>query len=372
MKFGLAAQQAFNTRLGRSCPPWVKAREAEIRIAPKGSLRHDPRALADGDPQNVSMSMTPGGGSGRWPLIDAARGVAIIAMIVYHAVWDLGYFGFTSIDAERDPFWRWFAHLTAGSFLALVGIGLVLATLNGFRLSRYLRRLAIIVGAALLVTAGTYWVLPEAYVTFGILHCIAAASVLALPFLRLPVWVSIVGAVISFAAPTFLANPFFDAPGWHWLGLSTIVPPSVDYVPILPWFGATLTGVAAARLALAWRDTSFWSRWQPKAFAGNALVKAGRWSLLIYLLHQPVLFGAMYAISLVATPAASARTVEDYTRACESACQLDGHDAVSCSVQCKCDVESMERAGILDYFLAGRLPDADADRLPDIIGKCRP
>ncbi len=315
--------------------------------------------------------MTPGAGSGRWPLIDAARGVAIIAMIVYHAVWDLGFFGFTNIDAERDPVWRWFAHLTAGSFLALVGIGLVLATLKGFRPGRYLRRLAIIIGAALIVTAGTYWMFPEAYVSFGILHCIATASVLALPFVRLPVWVSAVGAVIAFATPTFLANPFFDAPGWHWLGLSTVVPPSVDYVPLLPWFGATLTGIVAARLALAWRDTAFWSRWQPEAFPGKALVKAGRWSLLIYLVHQPLLFGAIYAISLFSTPEATARTADDYLRDCQKACQLDGRDPVTCQTQCKCDVQAMQRAGILDNFLAGRLPDADADRLPGVISMCR-
>lgn len=329
-----------------------------------------PPPLADGDLSKVSMSMTPGSGSGRWPLIDAARGVAIIAMIIYHAVWDAGYFGFTTIDAEGDPFWRWFAHLTAGSFLALVGIGLVLATRNGFRLSRYLRRLAIIVGAALLVTAGTYWMFPEAFVSFGILHCIAAASIVALPFLRLPVWVAVVGAVIAFAAPTFLANPFFDSPWWHWLGLSTIVPPSVDYVPLLPWFGATLTGLAAARLVLAWRDTSFWSRWQPKDFLGKGLVKAGRWSLLIYLLHQPVLFGAMYAISLL-SPAPPARTADDYLRDCREVCQLDGHDAVTCETQCTCDVQAMERAGILDYFLDGRLTDEQADKLPGIIDVCR-
>jgi uncharacterized membrane protein len=318
------------------------------------------------------MSMTPGGGPGRWPLIDAARGAAIIAMIVYHAVWDLGYFGFTTIDAERDPFWRWFAHLTAGSFLALVGIGLVLATRSGFRPERYFRRLALIITAALLVTGGTYWVFPEAYVSFGILHSIAAASVLALPFLRLPVWMSIAGGVIAFAAPTFLANPFFDAPGWYWVGLSTLVPPSVDYVPVLPWFGATLIGIAAARLALAWRDTSFWSHWQPKALPGKALVKAGRWSLLIYLLHQPVLFGTMYAISLLVTPApASVRTVEDYMRDCQQACELDGGNAVTCATQCKCDVQSMERAGILGYFLAGRLPEEQAAQLPEIISRCR-
>lgn len=317
----------------------------------------------------MTLSMTPGA-SGRWPLIDAARGVAILAMIVYHAVWDLGYFGLTGIDADEDPLWRWFAHVIAGTFLALVGIGLVLATRNGFRPRRYLRRLAIIVAAALLVTIGTYWVFPEAFVFFGILHCIAAASVLALPFLRLPIWLTAITAAICLAAPQFLAHPFFNDPGWGWLGLSTVPPATVDYVPVLPWFGVTLAGIVGARLTLAWRDEAMWSRWQPRAFPGRGLVTAGRWSLPIYLVHQPVLFGLAYLLSTMLTPNA-AMSVEEYTRQCTETCVLDGQNEVACGVQCQCDVQAMQRAGILEYFLAGRLPDREAERLPTIIAPCR-
>jgi uncharacterized membrane protein len=313
--------------------------------------------------------MTPGA-SGRWPLIDAVRGLAILAMIVYHAVWDLGYFGLTGIDAGEDPLWRWFAHIIAGTFLALVGIGLVLATRNGFRARRYLRRLAIIVGAALLVTLGTYWIFPEAFVFFGILHCIAAASVLALPFLRLPVWVTAIAAVACIAAPQFLAHPFFNDPGWLWLGLSTVQPATVDYVPVLPWFGLTLAGIVLAKLTLAWRDETFWSHWQPRAFPGRALVWCGRWSLPIYLVHQPILFGLAYLLSLTMTPSA-AMSVEGYKSQCKEVCVLDGGNETACEVQCTCDVQALERAGILEYFLAGRLPDAEAERLPTIIAPCR-
>jgi uncharacterized membrane protein len=313
--------------------------------------------------------MTPGA-SGRWPLIDAVRGVAILAMIVYHAVWDLGYFGLIGIDAAEDPLWRGFAHIIAGTFLALVGIGLVLATRSGFRVRRYLRRLAVIVAAALLVTAGTYWFLPDAFVFFGILHCIAAASVLALPFLRLPVWLTAIAAAACIAAPLFLAHPFFNDPGWWWLGLSTAPPATVDYVPVLPWFGVTLGGIVLARLTLAWRDESFWSRWQPRAFPGRGLVWAGRWSLPIYLVHQPVLFGLAYLLSATLTPSA-AMSVEAYTRQCKEVCVLDGGNDAACDVQCQCDVQALQRAGILEYFLAGRLPDAEAERLPTIIAPCR-
>jgi uncharacterized membrane protein len=318
----------------------------------------------------LTLSMTPGEAGARWPLIDAGRGAAILAMIVYHAVWDLGYFRFTSIDAEGDPAWRWFAHIIAGTFLALVGVGLVLATRNGFRPRRYFRRLAIIVAAALLVTIGTYLVFPEAFVFFGILHFIAAASVLGLPFVRLPVLLTAIAAAACLAAPAFVSHPFFNEPGWWWLGLSTVRPATVDYVPLLPWFGVTLGGIAAARLLLAWRGETPWSTWRPRGLTGQGLVRAGRWSLPIYLVHQPILFGLAYLASTTLTPSA-AMTVEEYLDRCTSACVLDGGNELACETQCECDVRAMERAKILEHYLAGRLPDAEAERLPLIIGACR-
>src|SRR3954454_3249220 len=75
----------------------------------------------------------------RLPWIDAARGIAIAAMVVYHFSWDLRHFGFIAVDVTEQPGWRLFARVIAGSFLALVGVGLVLATRRGFNWSRLLR-----------------------------------------------------------------------------------------------------------------------------------------------------------------------------------------------------------------------------------------
>jgi hypothetical protein len=89
--------------------------------------------------------------------VDALRGVAIAAMVVYHFSWDLSYFGFVSVNVAADPGWKAFARTIAGTFVTLVGVSLVLATRQGFHLRPYLRRLAVIVGAALLVTIGTWY-----------------------------------------------------------------------------------------------------------------------------------------------------------------------------------------------------------------------
>jgi uncharacterized membrane protein len=120
--------------------------------------------------------------------LDVIRGVAILAMIVYHAAFDLRAAQLIGVDVVNDLGWKIFARLIAGTFLVMVGVNLVLATRRGFRLQPYLRRLALVAGGAVAVTLATWWSQPQTFVFFGILHQIALASVLALPFLRLPSW----------------------------------------------------------------------------------------------------------------------------------------------------------------------------------------
>ena len=236
----------------------------------------------------------------RLAVVDLARGGAIVAMVVYHLTWDLGpdFIGFISLNAAEDPFLRLFARAIAGSFLFLVGVSLVLAHHRGLRARPYLKRLAVIVGAALLVTIVTRVAIPELYVRFGILHAIAAASVVGLVFLRAPTWLVLLVAVGAFGAPSFLAAEFFNHPAWIWLGLNTIVPPMNDYVPVLPWVGPTLLGIIATRLALDYGLDRRWGGWRPASAAGRGLIFAGRWSLIIYLVHQPILLGLSYGVAL--------------------------------------------------------------------------
>lgn len=242
--------------------------------------------------------------AGRLAIIDVARGVAILAMAFYHAMLDLsppdfgGFFGLIGLDVLNTPWLRIWARLTAGTFLFLVGVSLVLAHRKGINLPKFLRRLAFIVAAALIVTVATLVVVPDGWVRFGILHAIAATSVIALLFLRLPVLVVIAAAAFAFAAPAFLRADIFNSPALLWVGLSTNVPPMFDYVPVLPWIGPVLLGMAATRIGLRYRLDQTLSRWQPRGLAPRALAVAGRWSLVIYLIHQPILLGLFYLLAL--------------------------------------------------------------------------
>ncbi|MEM0908215.1 MAG: heparan-alpha-glucosaminide N-acetyltransferase [Pseudomonadota bacterium] len=220
--------------------------------------------------------------------LDLARGGAICAMIVYHGAFDLSFFGLVDWNVAFDPAWRTFAAAIASTFLFLVGISLVAAHKGGVRWRAFGKRFLVVGGCALLVTAATVAAMP-APIYFGILHAIAAFSVLALPFLKMPWWVSAVAALVVFAAPAVATSNLFAHPAFYPLGLSPVRPFTFDYEPIFPWLGATLLGVAfALKLPQAIARPS-----GPvdTGLAVRVIAAAGRNSLAIYLLHQPILFG---------------------------------------------------------------------------------
>ncbi|MCC6983487.1 MAG: DUF1624 domain-containing protein [Bauldia sp.] len=331
-------------------------------------------------PADASAALPPrievASAGARIALIDAARGLAIAAMVIYHFTWDLSLQGLIGLDPTADPRWMWFARLIAGTFLGVVGVSLVLASRRGFRWGPHLRRVGIIAAAALMITAVT-WLsysagyLP-AFVYFGILHAIAVFSLAAVPFLGMPLLVVAAAAALCFAAPFFLTGPAFNAWPLVWLGLSPSPPAAVDYVPFFPWFGCTLLGILGARLALRWRPDSFWAGWQPKDFVSRAIVTAGRWSLIIYLVHQPILF-ALTAVAAAVVPRESfeQRFAEEMT-ACRAACVATGVSDTLCEAQCTCVYGELDRLGLLRRGFDAQLTPEETVMLDGALRQCRP
>lgn len=223
--------------------------------------------------------------------LDVARGAALVAMIAYHVAWDLSLLGLIPVDVALAPGWRHVAQGIAACFLLIAGISLSLAARAGVALWRSLRRIGVLTAAAGVVSAATYAVFPGQGVYFGILHCIALASLLALPLRRAPAPLLLALAVLVLLAPLLWTSSWFDSWAWYWLGLSPSVPPAPDYVPLLPWSAAVLAGMAIGRWLPAPRRVAAPSP------AVALLAAAGRRSLVIYLLHQPVLLGLLFGVA---------------------------------------------------------------------------
>ncbi len=303
--------------------------------------------------------------------IDAMRGVAIVAMVVYHAAFDLSARSLIPVNVLRDTGWIVFARSIASAFLLLVGIGLVLATRRGLRIRPYLRRLGLIVGAACLVSLATWWADPRTFVFFGILHQIALASVLALPFLRLPAWVVAPVAAAVIALPYVYTSPFFDWPPLWWVGLSATAPETVDYVPVFPWFGVVLIGILFGRLFVADFLDSAFTRWRPAHLVGKAATWAGRWSLLIYLVHQPILYGLLWAASPFVAPNETALR-RNFMDQCTQACHLQGRDDETCNTFCGCMFTNLAGTDLMTVRSMDDLTDAQRTRWNGILAACRP
>jgi len=230
-------------------------------------------------------------GSRLWE-IDLFRGIAILMMIVFHTVFDISFLGIAPVDVATG-FWRYFAYVTASLFLLIVGVSLVISharavqKLSGFLLvKKYFLRGAAIFALGLLVTLGTWWYLHEGYVIFGILHLIGISIMLSPIFFRfgrlnllLGLACLPVGWIISgLGGPAFLL-PF------------GIIPPgfaSVDYTPLFPWFGMVLIGMGLGECLYAGGVRQFTLRPLPDLMV-VPFSFLGRHSLVIYLVHQPVI-----------------------------------------------------------------------------------
>lgn len=233
----------------------------------------------------------------RIPALDIARTVALVGMAIYHFTFDLEMFGYLAPGTAVTGGWAIFARTIAGSFLFLVGVGLYIGHGAGIRWRPFLRRLAVIAAAAALITAGTRYAMPDNYIFFGILHSIAVASLFGLLFLRLPALVTLAAAAAVVFAKPYLQNGWFDAPILAGLGLTTWPVRSADFVPVFPWFAATLAGIGVARIMGKAGLLRRLSQTGEASKAQRIAAWPGRHSLAIYLIHQPVLISLLWLVS---------------------------------------------------------------------------
>lgn len=301
----------------------------------------------------------------RLALVDALRGFAFLLMAVYHLGWDLDFFGVFRFDLYGSAWWLGFRYLILSSFLLLMGVSLVLADRPGAartkaRRRAFLRRLALIVAGAALISAYSYLVFPESGIFFGVLHFIAVASVLGLLFRR---WHP--AALVALAAAIVALSEFslaaFNPPWLSWIGFAAEAPTSRDYVPMFPWFAAVLLGIAIGRLLLPRRgpDTEgplgALLSWAPRRAGGRLLTWSGRHSLMLYLVHQPALAGLVYGAVLLGAGAIGAPGIGNllggdgggferrFLDSCRAKCESDGGSAARCLAICQCSLDALGR-----------------------------
>jgi uncharacterized membrane protein len=232
-------------------------------------------------------------GGERFDRLDALRGLAIVWMACFHFCFDLNNFGLLlpRQNFYGEPFWTVQRSCIVTLFLFCAGLGQAVALQAAQSDKRFWRRWLQIAGCALLVSAGSAVMFPRSWISFGVLHGIALMLLLTRRAAPLGAWLWPLGA-LAMLMPRVVQHPFFDHRVSNWVGLVTTKPITEDYVPLLPWLGVMLWGLAAGGWLLAH---------QRVVLAGALprplwpLATLGRLSLSFYMLHQPVLIGLILA-----------------------------------------------------------------------------
>src|SRR5690606_26479070 len=161
-------------------------------------------------------------------------------------------------------------------------------------------------------------------------------------FLRLPFWLNAVLGVGLLILPTLYTDPVFNAKPLSWIGLWEMPPYTEDLVPVIPWFGVVLIGISGTRLAQRIGLLERIGRVAPADPVSRGLGWMGRWSLVIYLVHQPVLLGILMPLATWLEPGAELRAAQ-YYGSCVASCESSaGDQGAYCTAYCQCTLDRIE------------------------------
>ena len=240
----------------------------------------------------------------RYHILDEIRGITLCSMILYHAVWDLVYiFGYN---------WKWYQSDMA--FLWQQSICYTFILLSGFCVSlgkNKVKRGLVVFGAGILISLVTELFMPQNRIRFGVLTLLGSCMLIAALAERINVtlWGIIINlllfiltrrinyGVLGFADVTVARLPRFLynlGDFGNYLGFTEQTFFSTDYFSLFPWLFLFLTGYYFYK----WMEEKQWLSSMTKAPSLGAWWRPiGRYSLVIYLLHQPVVYGLLYILA---------------------------------------------------------------------------
>ncbi len=243
--------------------------------------------------------------------LDFLRGIAIIMMMFMHFSYDIRYeFGFDTFEyLKSNWFWEFVHPIIIVLFVGLSGLCCSFSRNN---LKRGLKLLTV----ALAFTGGTYFVTKfmgiDCLILFNVLHMLSVSTLIyalvtfiekktkmkpeqmTFILIMLGIYIIILNNRLyyyDYETSNMLLYP---------IGIAIQGEPIVaDYMPLVPWLGVFLTGAGAGRMLYSEKKTLFPGTpdWMRRITAPFEFL--GRHSLIVYIVHQPVIYGILYVIFLV-------------------------------------------------------------------------
>lgn len=239
--------------------------------------------------------------------LDALRGLALVMMVLHHLIADLRHLFGLDVFALQDH--NWFIYLLRPVFLNIFivvsGISCTFSRSNSRRGFRLLAFSLFVTLLSWIISSQTGF---EIYIYFNILHVLSVGILLYALLTRketrtgqmdrsVDIWLLLLGAVFLWASS--LLPVYAEKAGWLLLPFG--LPPEntgtmADYLPLVPWLGFFLLGALFGRHAYKDRGTAFpnMPAWLQKV--AKPLALAGRHSLLIYALHQPIILAVLFGL----------------------------------------------------------------------------
>ena len=237
-------------------------------------------------------------------LLDIARGVCVLAMIAYHFCWDLGYFGFIDLRTITQGLGLFIAQLIGLSFITIAGISSRILTLSGNFKKKFLKRFFKLIFISAVISVATFMLNENSFIFFGIIHFLSVCSIISLVLIHIKhgfhFLLIFFGAAIISTSGITLNLPFFLS----WLGLSKEIPVTSDFYPLFPWitfyfFGFWMGEVIQRKLNK--KNDNFSMPFNRVGIFLKFIEYIGQKALVVYILHQPILFSLFFVFIKVAS-----------------------------------------------------------------------
>ncbi len=237
----------------------------------------------------------------RFTGLDTIRGITLLSMILYHTCWDLVFLFGKKVPGYTGPEGYVWQQSICWTFILLSGFCWSLG-------HHHLKRGLLVFGSGLLITVVTLLVMPESRVVFGVLTLIGSCMLLLIPMekflLKIRAEAGLAGSFLLFLLFRNVNTGYLGFEKWNllrlpdgfyrnllttYLGFPQRGFFSTDYFSLLPWFFLFVTGFYLYQVVQKKDMMGKLFSWRVPVFD-----VIGRHSLLIYLLHQPIVFGILW------------------------------------------------------------------------------
>lgn len=240
----------------------------------------------------------------RYYKLDFIRGFALVNMIIYHMLWDLVYIFDTKMLWYESNLGFYWQQVICCTFIFLSGFC--------WKMGKHkFKRGLTVLGASFVITAVTAITMPENIILFGVLSLLGSSAILMIPFERIAKRINayvgffifiilflltkeISNGTLSVFGKTFLRirEDFYLNNFTAYLGFPTKDFASADYFPIFPWIFLYIAGYFMSIFA----QKREWFKYLEKSIF-KPIEWCGKHSLIIYMLHQPVVYIILLVLS---------------------------------------------------------------------------